>query len=283
MESHIDGVVFLATDFVQKDEKKDERVDRILDMINRKHDWNNHVWGVKEATNSEFEESGEEKGEDQTADTERDRGAESRKKNVLCHLAASSKGNIDIDMKNFLEDLVQASFTTFGKKFCQQFSDRLGKIETEVTQLRTASERTEQFETVVTDRLGKIKAEVTQLRTTLVVTELVGKSDQASGPSMTKINIGPSTSRKDTAPSKKKVFEARLLELGMRRSIKRLSVFLSVLHIDQDRPTDRPFNIQIDRSKRSGHHSLFKGLIDSDLLTKLISYENSTKFSQTES
>ena len=138
-----------------------------------------------------------------------DRGAESRKKNVLCHLAASSKGNIDTDMKNFLEDLVQASFTTFGEKFCQQFSDRLGKIETEVTQLRTASERTEQFETVVTDRLGKIEAEVTQLRTTLVVTELVGKSDQASGPSMTKINSGPSTSKKGTAPSKKKVTTKR--------------------------------------------------------------------------
>ncbi|KAH0928956.1 hypothetical protein HID58_014683 [Brassica napus] len=133
-----------------------------------------------------------------------DRGAESRKNNVLCHLAASSKGNIDTDMKNFLEDLVQASFTTFGEKFCQQFSDRLGKIETEVTQLRTASERTEQFETVVTDRLGKIEAEVTQLRTSLVVTELVGKSDQASGPSLTKINSGPSTSKKGTAPSKKK-------------------------------------------------------------------------------
>ena len=36
-----------------------------------------------------------------------DRGAESRKKNVLCQLAASSKGNIDTDMKNFLEGLVQ--------------------------------------------------------------------------------------------------------------------------------------------------------------------------------
>ncbi|KAL0817630.1 hypothetical protein Bca101_074074 [Brassica carinata] len=178
MESNIDGVVLLATDFVQKDEKKDERVDRILDMINSKHDWNNHVWGVKEATNSEFEESGEEKGEDQTTDTERgenshvagnidgtadvsgrnkrkhaDRGAESRKQNVLCHLAASSKGNIDTDMKNFLEDLVQASFTTFREKFCQQFSDRLRKIETEVTQLRTASERTEQFETVAVQSL----------------------------------------------------------------------------------------------------------------------------------
>ncbi|XP_048613555.1 uncharacterized protein LOC125587339 [Brassica napus] len=223
MESHIDGVVLLATDFVQKDEKKDERVDRILDMINSKHDWNNHVWRVKEATNSEFEESGEEKGEDQIADTERgenshvagnvdgtadvsgrnkrkhaDRGAESRKKNVLCHLAASSKGNIDTDMKNFLEDL--------------QFSDRLGKIETEVTQLRTASEKTEQFETVVTDRLGKIEAEVTQLRTTLVVTELVGKSDQASGPSMTKINSGPSTSKKGTAPSKKKAVKNQELK-----------------------------------------------------------------------
>ncbi|KAG5407316.1 hypothetical protein IGI04_013435, partial [Brassica rapa subsp. trilocularis] len=237
MESHIDGVVLLATDFVQKDEKKDERVDRILDMINSKHDWNNHVWGVKEATNSEFEESGEEKGDDQRADTERgenshvagnvdgtadvsgrnkrkhaDRGAESRKKNVLCHLAASSKGNIDTDMKNFLEDLVQASFTTFGEKFCQQFSDRLGKIETEVTQLRTASERTEQFETVVTDRLGKIEAEVTQLRTSLVVTELMGKSDQASGPSLTKINSGPSTSKKGTAPSKKKAVKNQELK-----------------------------------------------------------------------
>uniref|UniRef100_A0A0D3BIY5 DUF1985 domain-containing protein n=1 Tax=Brassica oleracea var. oleracea TaxID=109376 RepID=A0A0D3BIY5_BRAOL len=139
MESHIDGVVLLATDFVQKDEKKDGRVDRILDMINSKHDWSNHVWGVKEATNSESEESDEEKGEDQTADTERgenshvagnvdgtadvsgrnkrkhaDRGAELRKKNVLCHLVASSKGNIDTDMKNFLEDLIYSKSVEVG-------------------------------------------------------------------------------------------------------------------------------------------------------------------------
>ncbi|KAG2290170.1 hypothetical protein Bca52824_049774 [Brassica carinata] len=219
MESHIDGVVLLATDFVQKDEKKDERVDHILDMINRKHDWNNHVWGVKEATSSEFEEAGEEKREDQAADTERgenshvaenvDGTADVSGRNKRNHADRGAdcfiKRNIDTDMKNFLEGLVQASFTTFGEKFCQQFSDRLGKIETEVTQLRTASEKTEQFETVVTDRLGRIEAEVTQLRTTLVVTELVGKSDQASGPSMTKINTGPSTSKKGTAPSKKKI------------------------------------------------------------------------------
>ncbi|KAH0859800.1 hypothetical protein HID58_088061, partial [Brassica napus] len=192
MESHIDGVVLLATDFVQKNEKKDERRGE-----------NSHVAGNVDGT---ADVSGRNKRK------LADRGAESRKKNVLCHLAASSKGNIDTDMKNFLEDLVQASFTTFGEKFCQQFSDRLGKIETEVTQLRTASERTEQFETVVTDRLGKIEAEVTQLGTTLVVTELVGKSDQASGPSMTKINSGPSTSKKGTAPSKKKAVKNQELK-----------------------------------------------------------------------
>ncbi|XP_048637322.1 uncharacterized protein LOC125609851 [Brassica napus] len=371
MESHIDGVVLLATDFVQKDEKKDERVDRILDMINSKHDWNNHVWGVKEGTNSEFEESGEEKGEDQTADTERgenshvagnvdgtadvsgrnkrkhaDRGAESRKKNVLCHLAASSKGNIDTDMKNFLEDLVQASFTAFGEKFCQQFSDRLGKIETEVTQLRTASERTEQFETVVTDRLGKIEAEVTQLRTSLVVTELVGKSDQASGPSLTKINSGPSTSKKGTAPTKKKAVKNQELKtadscvnlprakvtqssasdlrmgtqeflescmknlpldtfvkglnpsqakvedsldwlelpkslkkptdsLELQKSLKKPAVRLDDrdIELDGENFPDRCLVLD-DRSTLRGHHSLFKGLIESDLLTKLIRHED---------
>ncbi|XP_013601573.1 PREDICTED: uncharacterized protein LOC106309033 [Brassica oleracea var. oleracea] len=202
MESHIDGVVFLATDFARKDEKKDERVDRILDMIQRKHDWNNHVWGVKEATSSKFEEAAEEEGDDQAADTEigenshvaenvddtadvsgrnkrkrADRGADSRKKKVLCQLAASSKGNIETDMKNFLEGLLRRD--------------------------------TGQFETVVTDRLGKIEAEVTQLMTTLVVTEMVGKSDQPAGPSKTKIVTGPSTSKKDTAPSKKKVTTKR--------------------------------------------------------------------------
>ncbi|KAJ4905236.1 hypothetical protein Rs2_19187 [Raphanus sativus] len=58
-----DGKIFLATDFVRKDEKKDERVDRILDMIERKHDWSNHVWRVQKTTSSEFEEADEEEEE----------------------------------------------------------------------------------------------------------------------------------------------------------------------------------------------------------------------------
>ncbi|KAG2308474.1 hypothetical protein Bca52824_028222 [Brassica carinata] len=76
MEFHGNGVVLLPTDFAVKDEKKDERVDRILDMIQRKHDWSNHVWGVEKVTSSGFEESDEEEGhegeegEEQVADTE---------------------------------------------------------------------------------------------------------------------------------------------------------------------------------------------------------------------
>ncbi|KAJ4877011.1 hypothetical protein Rs2_42029 [Raphanus sativus] len=239
-----DGKVFLATDFVRKDEKKDERVDRILDMIEKKHDWSNHVWRVQKTTSSEFEEADEEEeegneeeegeegeeGEEQVGHTEIvkssdisgrnkrkyvDRGAESRKKKVLCELAASSKVNIDTDMKKFLEGLLQASFTTFEKKISNQFSDivdkfqkvvtdRLTKIETDITQLKTASGRTEQFETDVTGRLVKIESEVTQMRTSLLITELAGKSDQPSGPKKIKIDTISTMSKKDTAPSKKK-------------------------------------------------------------------------------
>lgn len=62
-----------------------------------------------------------------------DRGADSRKKKLLCQLAASSKKNIDTDMKKFMEGLVQICFKTFEEKFSQQFSDRIEKFETLVT------------------------------------------------------------------------------------------------------------------------------------------------------
>ncbi|CAH8380381.1 unnamed protein product, partial [Eruca vesicaria subsp. sativa] len=177
--------------FVRKDEKKDERVDCILDMIQRKHDWSNHVWRVEETTKFVFEAAGDEEGEegeegeDQAAVIEigenshatinvdgrtdvlgrnkrkhADQGAESRKK-VLCQLAASSKGNNDADMRKFLEGVLQASFTVLEEKLSQQFLDRINK-----------------FETVVIDRLGKIETKVTQLRKKLLVTELAGKNDQ---------------------------------------------------------------------------------------------------------
>ncbi|KAG2249800.1 hypothetical protein Bca52824_089428 [Brassica carinata] len=73
---------------------------------------------------------------------------------------ASSKGNIDTYEK--LRGSVQASLLLLGRNR-RQLLDKLGKIETEVTQLRTASERTEQFETACNLHTGKIEAEVTKL------------------------------------------------------------------------------------------------------------------------
>ena len=40
-----------------------------------------------------------------------DQGAESRKNKLFCHLAASTKGSIDTNMKKVLEGLVKVSFT----------------------------------------------------------------------------------------------------------------------------------------------------------------------------
>ncbi|CAH8300630.1 unnamed protein product [Eruca vesicaria subsp. sativa] len=115
-----------------------------------------------------------------------DQGAESRKKKVLCQLAASSKGNNDADMRKFLEGVVQDSFKILEEKLSQQILDKIDK-----------------FETVVIDRLGKIETEVTQLRTNLQVTELAGKNDQPNVPSKGKTDTGPTTSQKDSSIKEK--------------------------------------------------------------------------------
>ncbi|CAH8337602.1 unnamed protein product [Eruca vesicaria subsp. sativa] len=201
-----DGVVLLGSDFVRKDEKKDERVERLVDMIKGNYEWSNHVWGVSDGgPGSEMVESEEEKEEegDADADTEigesshvtpdvdsgkkkrknADQGADARKKKLLCQLAASNKGSgsTDTDMKQFFEGLLKASFTAFDGKIVHQFSDRIDKIET-----------------AVTSRLGKLESEVSQLRTAFVLTEMAGKTDQHTGPSKTGVDTAPAFSQKDT-------------------------------------------------------------------------------------
>lgn len=220
MDFHKDGRVVCIDDFVRKDEKKDERVDLMLDMIQRKHDWRKHVWGVVETTSSEMDEGDEESEQEEegeesedgseteigesshgasTADgaatvcgrkkrKHADLGAASRKKKLFCDLGATPKGSIDTDMQRFLEGLVQSSLAVFGEKLSQQITDRMDKLET-----------------VVTDRLGTLESEVTQLRTALLLAEMAGKTDEEAAPSKSRVDAGPSKSKNNTAPSKKKV------------------------------------------------------------------------------
>lgn len=70
--------------------------------------------------------------------------------------------------------------------------------------------------------LGKMESEVTQLRTTLLLSELVGKTNQESSrskrklktcPSKRRVDTGPSKRKKDTAQSTKKVTTKKKVEL----------------------------------------------------------------------
>ncbi|KAF8051461.1 hypothetical protein N665_1720s0005 [Sinapis alba] len=220
MDFHKDGRIVCSDDFVRKDEKKDERVDLMLDMIQRKHDWKKHVWGVVETTSSEMDEGDEESEQEEEGEESEDGsetefgesshgastadgaatvsgrkkrkhvdlGAASRKKKLFCDLGATPKVSIDTDMQRFLEGLVQSSLAVFGEKLSQQITDRMDKLET-----------------VVTDRLGTLESEVTQLRTALLLAEMAGKTDEEAGPSKSRVDAGPSKSKNNTAPSKKKV------------------------------------------------------------------------------
>ncbi|KAF8112848.1 hypothetical protein N665_0060s0030 [Sinapis alba] len=211
MDFHRDGRVVCVDDFVRKDEKKDERVDLMLDMMQRKHDWRKHVCGVVETTSSEMDEGDEESEQEEEEGEESEDGSEteigesshgastadgtatvsgrnkrkhaglgaaSRKKKLFCDLGATPKGSIDTDMKRFLE----------GLKLSQKITDRMDKLEH-----------------VVTDRLGTLESEVTQLRTALLLAEMAGKTDKEAAPSKSRVDAGPFKSKNNTTPSKKKV------------------------------------------------------------------------------
>nr|VDD09013.1 unnamed protein product [Brassica oleracea] len=69
---------------------------------------------------------------------------------------------------------------------------------------RQFSDRMDKFETEVINMLGKMESEVTQLRTNLLLSELVGKTNQESSPSKRKLKTCPSKRRVNTGPSKRK-------------------------------------------------------------------------------
>ncbi|KAF8113064.1 hypothetical protein N665_0057s0016 [Sinapis alba] len=206
----IDLETLFSEEVCGKMRQKDERVDFMLDMIQRKHDWRKHVWGVVETTSSDMDEGDEESEQEEEEGNESEDGskteigesshdaenadgtatisgrnkrkhanlgAASRKKKLFCDLGGTPKGSIDTNMKKFLEGLVQSSLAVFGEKSSQQITDRIDKLET-----------------VVTDRLRTLESEITQLRTAI-----------PAAPSKSRVDSGPSKSKNNTFPSKKKV------------------------------------------------------------------------------
>ncbi|KAF3576999.1 hypothetical protein DY000_02031750 [Brassica cretica] len=105
-------------------------------------------------------------------------------------ISESSHGAEDLDGTNNVSGRNKRKNVDQGaesRKNNRQFSDRMDKFETEVINM-----------------LGKMESEVTQLRTTLLLSELVGKTNQESSPSKRKLKTCPSKRRVDTGPSKRK-------------------------------------------------------------------------------
>ncbi|KAL0658167.1 hypothetical protein Bca4012_078752 [Brassica carinata] len=163
------GDVFLDADYTRKGEMEDERVDLLLERIRNKYDWSSTDWPVLDPEETKMEEpdchdrgSKADKSVDHTdvvADEETssvkvagkgkrnflDEGAETRKKKVLCKRSAEKYLTFGLETKSFIEGLIRTSITSLGDVLSMQmanmervFTERMGKMEIEVSQLRDA-------------------------------------------------------------------------------------------------------------------------------------------------
>ncbi|KAG2277736.1 hypothetical protein Bca4012_041928 [Brassica carinata] len=153
------GDMFLHVDYTRKGEMQDERVDLLLDRIRQKFDWSNTEWPVLEPEETEMEDAdSHDRGSevDKTvADTDvlADEETSSvtvarkgkRKKKLLCKRSAEKNLTFGPETKSFIEGLIQTSVTSLGDMLSTQmanmermFTERMGKMEIEVSQLRDA-------------------------------------------------------------------------------------------------------------------------------------------------
>ncbi|XP_048611419.1 uncharacterized protein LOC125585789 [Brassica napus] len=153
--------VIADTEFLREDEKKDERVGRIVELINAKQDWTHFDWEVEslpahmDLSDSEQDEPAD-VAEEPSAVAEEptvvagepavtakrgkrkliDPGAESRKKQLLCQRAAEHNSGVSSEMKTFIEGLFTASFNSFKEVVQKDIHERFDNVANEVAQLK---------------------------------------------------------------------------------------------------------------------------------------------------
>ncbi|KAG2255772.1 hypothetical protein Bca52824_075066 [Brassica carinata] len=163
------GNVFLDVDYIRKGEMEDQRVDLLLERIRNKYDWSSTDWQVLDPEETKMEApdchdrgSEADKSVDHTdvvPDQETssvkvagkgkrkflDEGAETRKKKVLCKRSAEKYLTFGPETKSFIEGLIRTSVTSLGDVLSMQmanmervFTERMGKMEIDVSQLRDA-------------------------------------------------------------------------------------------------------------------------------------------------
>ncbi|KAG2290176.1 hypothetical protein Bca52824_049780 [Brassica carinata] len=171
------------TEFVREDEKKDERVGRIVEFINAKQDWKQFDWEV-EALPAHMDLSDSEQDEDEPAVAVKrgkrkliDPGAESRKKQLMCQWAAEHNSGVPGEMKTFIEGLFTASFNSLKEVVQKDIHERFDNVANEVAQLK---EQVSQIKGL-SDTVGKDNAsEILSPSATLGKDQ--GQSSHSTGP-----------------------------------------------------------------------------------------------------
>uniref|UniRef100_A0A0D3CG81 Ubiquitin-like protease family profile domain-containing protein n=1 Tax=Brassica oleracea var. oleracea TaxID=109376 RepID=A0A0D3CG81_BRAOL len=191
-------------EFIREDEKKDQRVGRIVALMNAKQDWNQFAWEVEalprnmELSDSEVDVEVEDVTEEPSVVAEEpavvaeepvvvakrgkhkliDPGVESRKKQLLCQRAAEHNSGVSGDLKTFIEGLFTSSFNSLKELVQKDIQKRFDKVHNEMAQLKeTMSQVTGPSHTEGKTRASEIPA--------LLHTEGKDqdKSSQSPGPS----------------------------------------------------------------------------------------------------
>ncbi|KAF8102770.1 hypothetical protein N665_0195s0007 [Sinapis alba] len=153
--------VIVDASFERAVEMKDERVDLIIDMYRKKHDWSKHVWGYQETVQpyvysseedgSEEEEAGETSENEMEVEEEsihvsptkkrknkfQDIGAESRKKKLLCQRSTDKYRDLEAEMKSYIHGLLKSSFASLALEVREIIDARFTKFEEMVLSSQT--------------------------------------------------------------------------------------------------------------------------------------------------
>ncbi|KAG2270372.1 hypothetical protein Bca52824_064927 [Brassica carinata] len=188
--------VVVSTEFYREDEKKDERVGRIVTLLNAKQDWTEFVWEVEALPPtlelSDSEKDGENVEVEDVTDTHveepavvarrgkrklNDPGAEARKKELLCQRAAEHNSGISSGMKTFIEGLFTSSFNSFKEVVQNDIQERIENVQKDMAELKQAVSQIPG----PSDTMGKDSASEIPCPSTTM-----GKSSQSLCPATTK-------------------------------------------------------------------------------------------------
>ncbi|CAH8387689.1 unnamed protein product [Eruca vesicaria subsp. sativa] len=137
----------------------DEKIDLIIELYRKKHDWNKHEWAYQqilqpfesssEGDVSEQEKVGEtsENGEEEEVESThlsakrkgkrefKDVGADSRKKRLLCQRSTDKYLDIMVEMKSYIHGLFKSSFIELEELLVETIEDKNTRFQEKVLSL----------------------------------------------------------------------------------------------------------------------------------------------------